>query len=191
MPRLCEPCRRHAADDSASACAACGGPLKFTLLAAPGEDAAPMAGVAATHEELYGKPVSLADFFQGKRPYLIGGGLLSFVALIALMVWVRGGTVDEQVARIHVGMSATEVMLIVNGDRPKPKKWKIELGATSHKEPMPDFDRDVDVSVEESYVDYIRGDKCIRFHFSKGVVSRIEHRQAEHGLRKRVVVETR
>ena len=189
MPRLCEPCRIHTADDSATCCPSCGGPVKFTLLAPPNEAAAPMDGIAATPEQLYGKPVEILDFLRGRRPVYIGGAFVAVVVLILAIGWFRGGSFDDRVARIHVGMDATKALAILNdGNRPKPKKWKIELGATSHKDPMPDFDRPTDVSTGEGHVVIHHGGESVTLHYAGGLVTKIERGDAVRGLRKRVTV---
>jgi hypothetical protein len=190
MPRLCEPCRFHSADDTLTACPQCGGTVKFTLLppsdSAPppvefGEEAAPPPPSA---------PLGVTDFFRGK---LLWVTLLVVVGLFAAAVGVwalRGDSFEQRVAKVKVGMPMLDAMRIM-GDDNKPAKKKPGVHLHFGNGPPagdPDrfgtFDEPVDVWGEGS-VEYEEGLEAVRIDYANGMVTAVVPKKAEGGMRKK------
>ena len=94
MPYLCEPCRL--VQDAKSPCSTCGGPVQFTLLAQPGADPEPLAGVPTTRTNRYGSnPHATRNYDQDvvHSPFWSGMGknlvlvLLTMAGVGALLVY--------------------------------------------------------------------------------------------------------
>lgn len=180
MPRLCEPCRLQTADDAATSCAGCGGPVKFTLLPPPGEDAPPMAGLPSTLEEVRPKPFDLRELLRGRaRVVTFAVGAAFAVAMLGLWL-VRGDSFEARVAKVKPGMAVAEAMRVMGDpNRPKAKRWRIDFGG-GRDERFQDFDRPVDTAGDGSLV-YERGLNGVCIRYERGVVTDVEPRAAEGG----------
>ena len=188
MPRLCEPCRYHTPDDAVTACATCGGPVKFTLLPPVNVDAEPIAGVPSTRSEL-SPPFDLRELVRGKTKLLTGLVVLGFVAAAFALHWTRADSFEERAAKVTPGMSMTAAMKVMGQPRKPKKRYTISFGDTG-MERFQDFDRPFDVS-GDGIVTYEKGIDAVWIHYERGVVTRVESKVAEGGLRKRYTVSDR
>ena len=188
MPRLCEPCRLHSADDTLNICPACGGPLKFTLLPPPAATDPPHeSGEAAPPPP---RPWGFADLFSGKLLWA-SLAVLILVPAVVVGVWAVGGdTFDRRVGKLKVGMPMRDAMRVMGDDnRQKGKRPAFHFtigGKQGQDDPnrFADFDAPLDVW-GEGWVEYEEGAEAVRVSYSTGAVTAVERTKAEGGLRKR------
>lgn len=190
MPRLCEPCRFHSADDSLPACPVCSGVVKYTLLGPPGSDP-DLVAVAQGRQPAAPEPAGLGDFFRGKMLVVTAVVVVGLVAAIFGVWYLRGDGFDERTAKLKPGMKMTDAMRIM-GDANKPKAKKPSINITIGGEPDdPDRFGDFDAPIETSgtgYVEYASGTSGVRIHYTDHVVTKVEPYTPTGGLRKRVMV---
>jgi hypothetical protein len=189
MPRLCEPCRFHSADDAITACPQCAGPVKFTLLpptnAAPppvdlGDEAPPPAAT----------PMGLTDFFRGKLLW-VSVAVVAALFAGAVGLWaLRGDTFEQRVAKVKVGMPMLDAMRLM-GDDNKPKQMRPSFNITIGGKPgqddpsrFSDFDEPIDVW-GEGFVEYEEGTEAVRIEYANGKVTAVVPKKAEGGMRKK------
>jgi hypothetical protein len=190
MPRLCEPCRFHSADDSLSACPVCGGVVKFTLLGPPGSDPDLMAAQQA-RESGRSQLTGLGHFFRGKMLVVTAVAVVGLVAAIFGVWYLRGDSFDDRTAKLKPGMKMTDAMRIMgDANKPKAKRPSINItvgGEGEDPNRIPDFDRPVETT-GTGYVEYASGTSGVRIHYTDHVVTKVEPYTPTGGLRKRVTV---
>ncbi len=189
MPRLCEPCRFHSADEALSACPQCGEPVKFTLLP-PTNFAPPPVELGETAPPVRPPQMGLSDFFRGKLLWVSAAAIVGLFA-VAVGLWLmRGDTFEQKVAKLKVGMPITDAMLVM-GDDNKPAKKRPSINITIGGKPgqddprrFSDFDEPVDVW-GEGFVEYEEGSDAVRIEYANGKVTGVYPKKAEGGLRKK------
>jgi hypothetical protein len=189
MPRLCEPCRFHSADDSLSACPVCGGVVKFTLLGPPGSDPDLLAAQQA-RESGRSQLTGLGHFFRGKMLVVTAVAIVGLVVAIFGVWYLRGDGFDERLAKVKPGMKMTDAMRIMgdpNQEKPQRKKIGITIGGSEDPNRIPDFDRPVETD-GTGFVEYSSGTSGVRIHYTDHVVTKVEPYTPTGGLRKRVTV---
>jgi hypothetical protein len=176
MPRLCEPCRFHSADDSLSACPECAGPVKFTLL--PPTNEAPPPVDLGRHAPTPPKPVGASDFFRGKMLWVTAGVVAALFAAVVAVFLLREEPFGQRVAKIKPGMSMTEVLRIMDDSNQAKKTRKV--GFTVGANGVQEFDeRTVDSSMvtdvwdADGWVEYAEGFEGVRIEYSRNVVTRV------------------
>lgn len=186
MARLCEPCRFHTPDDAVTACATCGGPVKFTLLPPVNGDAEPVAGLPSTKAELSPPPFDLRELFRGKAKLATSLAVAGFVAAAVTLYWTRSDSFEERAAKVRPGMSMATAMDVMGKPRKAKKKYTISFGDTG-MERFEDFDRAFDVS-GDGIITYEKGINAVWIHYERGLVTRVELKDAVGGMRKRYSV---
>jgi len=189
MPRLCEPCRFHSADDTLKACPQCGGSVKFTLLP-PTNAAPPPVNLGDDAPPTRPAPLGVGDFFRGKL-LIVSVAVVGLVLVAVVGLWLlRGDTFEQRVAKVKVGMPMLDAMRIMGDDnKPAPKKNKFNLtigGKPGQDDPnrFSDFDAPIDVWGEGS-VDYEEGSQGVLIEYSNGKVTGVHPKRAEGGMRKK------
>ncbi len=186
MAKLCEACRAHAPDDSLADCPTCGGPLKFTLLPPPGQDAEPLPGVPRGRTGRYGNNPE-AEGCAGDPPGPLGAvfgiwakpaavGLPLLLAVAVFCRWLAASDdIEERAAKIRPGMPMVEAVRIMGSDPTPPRRparW-------------PDVDMTPPTEGDGEVV-WEGGSKAITVRFRDGVVTEVQHGEAQGGMRKRV-----
>lgn len=189
MPRLCEPCRFHSADDTLSACPECGGSVKFTLLA-PTNAAPPPVDLGDDTPPPRPAPLGVGDFFRGKLLVISAVVVVLVLAAVVGLWLLRGDTFEQRVTKVKVGMPMLDAMRIM-GDDNKPKQKKPSFNVTIGGKPgqddpnrFSDFDAPIDVW-SEGYVEYEEGTEAVRIEYANGKVTGVYPKRAEGGLRKK------
>ncbi|MGL6073468.1 MAG: hypothetical protein ACRC8S_04820 [Fimbriiglobus sp.] len=175
MPRLCEPCRWHTADDSVTVCSSCGGPVKFTLLAPPGEKPEPIAGLPGS-PEMAEKRVGFKDFFRGKTGKILGGAIVLGLVVVSAMLLFRWQSFEAKVAKIKPGMKMLDAMRIFGDENGPAMVNSVRVRFRGIPIPFTMQERThapIDVYGFGS-MDYEGGFQHIRIHYADGLVTKVE-----------------
>ena len=190
MARLCEPCRFHSADDSLTACPECGGPVKFTLLPPQGSD--PNLLYNEVDRGGAPQPTGLGDFFRGKMLVVTVLVVVGLFGAVVGVWYLKGDRFSDKVAKLKTGMRMTEAMRIMGDDnKPKAKRPSLNItigGAPEDPNRFSDFDAPIDTS-GEGFVEYEGGGEAVRIDYRNGLVTNVQVKRAEGGLRKKYTVQ--
>ncbi len=189
MPRLCEPCRFHSADDALTACPECGGPVKFTLLP-PTNFAPPPVDLGRAAPPPRPPQMGLSDFFRGKLLWVSAAVIVGLFA-VAVGLWLmRGDSFEQKVAKVKVGMPMTDAMLVMGDDnKPAKKKPRLHLHfgngpPAGDPERFGEFDDTIDVW-GEGWVEYEELTEAVRIEYANGKVTGVYPKKATGGMRTR------
>lgn len=189
MPRMCEPCRFHSADDALTACPECGGPVKFTLLP-PANTAPPPIELGEVAPSPRPAAVGVRDLFRGKLVWVSVAAVVCLFAVVVGLWLMRGDSFGQKVAKLQVGMPMTDAMRVM-GDDNKPVRKRPSVNITIGGKPgrddatrFSDFDEPVDVW-GKGFVDYEDGPDAVRIEYANGKVTGVIPKKAEGGLRKK------
>jgi hypothetical protein len=161
--------------DEPDVCPTGHGPLKFTLMPPPGREGEPITGLPGGPEDEDAparKPGGLLS-----HPYAmpIGVAILAGVILLGAAWHFSGEGFDARAKKIKPGMRMREVVRIMGGDPDqKPSNRPFP-----HVDMTPPTDGDGEVTWEG-------GLSAVTVHFRDGIVTSVEHGDAQGGMRKKV-----
>ena len=185
MPRICEPCRYHTADDAVKACPKCKKPVKFTLLPILGEESKPLAGLPVLPEDVRPVPVRVSHLFRGQTGIIIAATMVALSLGVIAIGMVRE-TFEDRVAKIKPGMAVIEAMRAMGDNNVHKKKLKIKVlvGGTPSDTCGEDFDDPIDIT-GDGYLVYEHVMDAVHITYQDGIVTKVERKDAVGGMRVR------
>lgn len=179
MPKICEPCRVHLADNAVTECPECGQAMKLTFLPPPGQPADKLLLKDRPPRREVKSSTGGGDVFAfvGENMRWIRIGFLLVCILIgALLRLNSGGTFEQRLAKCHVGMPILEAMKHFDDDnRPARQHGAHRFTGTPDDGSLNAFDSPVDV-MGDGWVEYDDGSDSVRIHFDNGRVTRLERK---------------
>jgi hypothetical protein len=194
MPRQCEPCRVHVADDNAVPCLRCQQPMGFTFQSPSVPDE--HAHVLPEHDDLRRRPnrAMLQEpnpmwkaFWKKFGPIPLWVGFLTCVAFGWYFFTTNNNQFNKNVEELKPGMPVLEAMKMFGDDNSGKR-----VGATFHFDgsgkgvTFGDKDAALDI-MKKGSVEYESGKNGVRIHFDRGVVTRVEKYEAMTGMKTKFV----